>query len=187
VGGVKAFLTKTGPFGLPVYAYVGGAIALIGGIWYFKTHSTPSAATAAPQTNYPTALTPPGGTSGGPVPLPYPMGDPNPVPPTPAFTTPPGVNLMGATVDASGNLDLTNFTGSTADMQNIMRAISGQSSTGSNAIPNPSITNRFVSSSPAPTNSQLWGNRVGNGSGAARFLGGSSTATPSPPGIPVGR
>lgn len=46
---------------MPVYAYVVGALALVGGIWYFKTHNT-GPATAAPQTNY----SAPGG-----VPLPF--------------------------------------------------------------------------------------------------------------------
>jgi hypothetical protein len=91
VGGVKAFLTKTGPFGLPVYAYVGGAVALIGGIWYFKTHNTGNA-TVAPQTNanpVTDAITPP------PV-VPFPSGTGTPVPPSPTFTT-PGVGSASTT------------------------------------------------------------------------------------------
>ena len=76
---LKAFLTKQGPFGLPVYAYVLGAVALVGGIWYFKSQSA-SATTTAPQTNYPASSTP----------LPYP--DPGSgaagIPPSSAFDLP---------------------------------------------------------------------------------------------------
>ncbi len=166
MGGIKAFLTKTGPFGLPVYAYVGGALALIGGIWYFKTHassSTANAAATAPQTNYPTVAMPPGGSAGGPVPLPFPTGDPSPVPPTQAFTTPPAQpSLMGATVNSMGQLDLTNFTGDIRDMQNIMNSLGmggTSSSTGSANLPVPST--RYISPSPAPTSSQQFASNSG--------------------------
>jgi hypothetical protein len=76
----KGFLTKTGPFGVPVYAYAIGVVALIGGVWYFKTHaSSTGAANTAPQTNYPATATP----------LPYP--DPGSgaagIPPSSAFDT----------------------------------------------------------------------------------------------------
>ncbi len=78
---LKAFLTKQGPFGLPVYGYVIGAVVLVGGIWYFKTHSTGSA-TPAPQTNYPTG----GGTP--PMPFPDPGSGAAGVPPSSAFDLP---------------------------------------------------------------------------------------------------
>ncbi len=102
MGGIKAFLTKTGPFGLPVYAYVGGAIALIGGIWYFKTQNTGTASTA-PQVNASTATDAP--------PYPYPGGGGVPIPPNPPFTTPSSTSATGSTstgsisasVPASGN------------------------------------------------------------------------------------
>jgi hypothetical protein len=81
--GVKAFLTKQiGPF--PVYAYIGGLVVLVGAYIYFKKHSTGSgttAITAAPQTNYPT-------DGINPTPLPYPLGNTPPVPPTAPFATP---------------------------------------------------------------------------------------------------
>jgi hypothetical protein len=70
---------QIGPF--PVYAYAIGLIALVGGVWYFKTHNASNAA-VAPQTNYPTDA------AGGP-PLPYP--DPGSgaagIPPSSAFDT----------------------------------------------------------------------------------------------------
>ncbi len=61
-----------------MYAYMGGAIALIGGVWYFRTHNT-GPAVAAPQVNA-TPIT-------DAAPVPYPSGGGIPVPPTPAFVT----------------------------------------------------------------------------------------------------
>ncbi len=98
MGGVKAFLTKTGPFGLPVYAYVGGAVALIGGIWYFKTHNT-GAATVAPQT-VANPVTDTTGTAAPP--MPFPSGSGAPVPPSPAFST-------GSPTDSSAAFALPNW------------------------------------------------------------------------------
>ncbi len=108
VDGVKGFLTKQiGPF--PVYVYMVGLLALVGGVWYFKTHSSgTTATTAAPQTNYPTNLP----TDGiNPIPLPYPLGQgtggtyvapaapfQTPQSPGPAgiASFPPGFNQSGA-------------------------------------------------------------------------------------------
>jgi hypothetical protein len=72
----KVFLTRQiGPF--PIYAYVVGGLALIGGIIYFKRKGNTGSATAAPQTNYPTGDT---------TPMPYPGGAGSPgIPPTAAF------------------------------------------------------------------------------------------------------
>jgi hypothetical protein len=92
---VKAFLTRTGPFGLPMYAYVGGAVALIGGIWYFRTHNT-GPATAAPQVNASTATDAP--------PYPYPGGGGVAVPPTPPFST-GSTSATGSTSVGTGSVN----------------------------------------------------------------------------------
>jgi hypothetical protein len=104
VDGVKAFFTRQiGP--LPVYAYAIGLLALVGGVWYFKTHNTGSA-TVAPQTNYPT---------GSNVPLPYP--DPGSgaagIPPSAAFDMSGGTSVPQYTSQSNFNPTPAGTTSST--------------------------------------------------------------------------
>ena len=91
------FLKKPGPFGIPVYGYAIGVVALIGGIWFFKRHKASSntgAATVAPQVNpqfmasgSDTAAPPyPKGAGMPPEPPPYPY--PRSSPPTPTQSPP---------------------------------------------------------------------------------------------------
>jgi hypothetical protein len=137
VGGIKAFLVKAGPFGLPMYAYVGGAVALIGGIWYFKTHAGNTGnATVAPQTNASTdALTPP---------MPYPSGGGVPVPPSPPFTT-GGSTATGST----GPL-----TGGSVGTGSLNPAVASDA----NALP--TSTANFIPTAPVATTSQVFASTV---------------------------
>lgn len=146
MGGVKAFLTKTGPFGVPVYAYLVGAVALVGGIIYFKTRPATSTATAAPQTTNPIGSMFPGGTSGGPVPLPYPTGNPPPVPPSPSFSTDPTAPFTIQNADGSTS------TGSGSPMPTASGSVWMQDGNG-NWIPNPALQ-AAQNYSPSPTTSQ---------------------------------
>jgi hypothetical protein len=85
--GIKAFLTKqVGPF--PVFVYLVGAAALVGGLVFFRSKADTGSATAAPQTNYPTD------NQGNPYPYPNPGSGAAGIPPSSAFDLPtPGSSV----------------------------------------------------------------------------------------------
>ncbi len=117
-----------------MYAYVGGAVALVGGFWYFKTHNTGNA-TVAPQVNASTdALTPP---------LPYPSGAGIPVPPIPAFIT-------------SGQAG-TSSTGTSTATGSVNSAVTPDG----NLLP--SSTANFIPTTPVDTTSQTFAASVAPG------------------------
>jgi hypothetical protein len=110
VEGVKAFLTRQiGPF--PIYAYAVGVLALIGGIWYFKSRGDTGQATPAPQTNYQADQTP------------YPYPDPGSgapgLPPSAPFDVPsssaiaqysPQSNFVPASAQPTSSQDFAAYT-----------------------------------------------------------------------------
>lgn len=165
---IKATLTKQiGPF--PVYAYVGGAVVLVGAYLYFRSH-TGSLATPAPQTNYPTDNS---------LPYPYPGGGetgpiPN-VPPTSPFST------AGPSADSSATTAAITGSGAEAPSGSTVGTGSLSTQVASTATPLPTPTANFVPTAPVSTTSQDFAAATGVGSGGplVGFVAGGPTDVPA--------